>query len=170
MSTSLLYHEFGLRGYVHRRVDRSGGMTVFHIEQPRDKLRCPRCGTADVTRKGSHERVFRGLPIGDRPTLVYLDVARVRCAACEITRQVRVPFADEKRRHTRAFARYALGLTRHMTIRDVARHLGVGWDLIKEIKKEHLERKFRQPKLRHLKQLAIDEIHLGGGRRYSTLR
>jgi len=169
MSTSLLYHELGLRGYVHRRVDRSGGMTVFHIEQPRDKLRCPRCGSADVTCQGSRERVFRGLPIGDRPTLVYLDVARVRCAACEITRQVRVPFADEKRRHTRAFARYALGLTRHMTIRDVARHLGVGWDLIKEIKKAHLERKFRQPKLSHLKQLAIDEIHLGGGRRYRTL-
>ena len=59
MSTSLLHHDFGIRGYGYRRVDRSGGMTVFHIEQPRDKLWCPGCGTADVTCKGSRERVFR---------------------------------------------------------------------------------------------------------------
>jgi transposase len=102
-----LYHEFGIRGYEYRRVDRSDGTTVFHIEQPRDKQRCPNCGMANVTCQGRLERVFRCLPIGRRPTLVYLAVARVHCARCEVTRQVRVPFADRKRRHTRAFARYA---------------------------------------------------------------
>jgi transposase len=100
--------------------------------------------------------VFRSLSIGRRPTLVYLAVARVQCAKCEVTRQVRVPFADGKRLHTRAFARYALDLTHHMTIKDVANHLGGGWDLVKGIEKEHLERQFRQPKPRHLKRLAID--------------
>lgn len=149
MSTSLLYHEFGIRGYEHRRMDRSGGTTVFHIEQPRHKLRCAHCGSENVTRQGSRERVFRSLPIGRRPMLVYLDVAHVRCAKCGVTRQVSVPFADGKRQHTRAFARYALDLTRHMTIKDVANHLGVGWDLVKDLKKEHLECHFRQPRLRH---------------------
>ena len=66
MSTSLSCHEFGIRGYEHRRMDRSDWMTVFHIEQPRDKLRCPNCGTANVTCQGSQERVFRSLPIGRR--------------------------------------------------------------------------------------------------------
>ena len=113
--------------------------------------------------------MFRSLPIGRRPTLVYLDVARVQCAKCEVTRQVRVPFADGKRRHTRAFARYALELTRHMTIMDVANHLGVGWDLAKGLRKEHLERQFRQPKLRYLKRLAIDEIHVGRSGQVRTL-
>ena len=142
---------------------------MFHIEQPRDMLRCAHCGSANVTRQGSRGRVFRSLPIGRRPMLVYLDVARVRCAKCGVTRQVSVPFADGKRQHTRAFARYALELTHHMTIKDVANHLGVGWDLVKDLKKEYLERHFRQPRLRHLKRLAIDEIHIGRGYQFRTL-
>ena len=53
MPTRFLYHEFGIRGYQHRRMDHADGMTMFHIEQPRDKLRCPNCGTANVTCQGS---------------------------------------------------------------------------------------------------------------------
>ena len=50
-------------------------------------------------------------------------------------RQVKVPFADPRRSYTNAFERYALELSRRMTIRDVAKHLGVGWDMIKDIQK-----------------------------------
>lgn len=55
------------------------------------------------------------------------------------------------------------------TIQDVAQHLGVGWDLIKDLKKSDLVRRFRKPKLRGLKRLAIDEICIGRGHRYRTL-
>ena len=48
------------------------------------------------------------------------------------------------RRHTKAFARYALELLRRMTIQDVALHLGVGWDMIKEIQKRDLLSSLRQ--------------------------
>jgi transposase len=100
---------------------------------------------------------------------IVLEVARVYCPKCNATRQVRVGFADEYRRHTRAFARYALELTGMATIQDVADHLCVGWDLIKELKKSDLARRFRKPKLGGLKHLAIDEICLGRGRRFRTL-
>jgi transposase len=100
---------------------------------------------------------------------IVMDVARVYCPKCNVTRQVRVDFADEYRRHTRAFARYALELTAMATIQDVADHLHVGWDLIKELKKSDLARRYRKPKLRGLKRLAIDEICLGRGRRFRTL-
>jgi transposase len=115
------------------------------------------------------ERIFRSVPIGSKPVAIVLDVARVYCPKCNATRQVRVGFADEYRRHTRAFARYALELTRLGTIQDVADHLHVGWDLIKELKKKDLARRYRKVKLRGLKHLAIDEICLGRGRRYRTL-
>jgi hypothetical protein len=42
-------------------------------------------------------------------------------------RQVRVSFAAERVSYTRAFERYALELSRSMTIRDVARHLRISW-------------------------------------------
>jgi transposase len=169
MSTSLLYHTCGIRGYEYRSAEYLCGTTFFRIEQPREKLRCPRCGRRDVTVRGSVLRVFRSVPIGSKPVAIALDVPRVHCPKCNVTRQVQVGFADERRRHTRAFARYALELVRLGTIQDVADHLGVGWDLIKELKKSDLARRYRKPKLRDLKHLAIDEICLGHGRRFRTL-
>jgi transposase len=43
-----------------------------------------------------------------------------------------------------------------MTILDVARHLGVGWDIVKDIQSRYLTRRFARPKLGRLRQLAID--------------
>ena len=56
-----------------------------------------------------------------------------------------------------------------MTIKDVALHLGVSWDIVKEIQKQDLQRRFGKPKLKHLRQLAIDEISVGKGHRYVTI-
>jgi transposase len=84
-------------------------------------------------------------------------------------RQVEVAFADPRRTYTKAFERYALELSRSMTIQDVARHLDVGWDLIKEIQKRDLSRRFAKPKLKHLKRIAIDEIAVAKGHRYLTV-
>jgi transposase len=93
----------------------------------------------------------------------------VGCADCGVVRQVPVEFADERRSYTQAFERYVLELSRHMTIRDVARHLQVGWDLVKDIQKRYLSRKFRRIKLHALRQIAIDEIAIGRGQRYLTV-
>ncbi len=62
-------------------------------------------------------------------------------------------------------AAHAVELTGMATIQDVANHLCVGWDLIKELKKSDLARRYRKPKLRRLKHLAVDEICIGRGRR-----
>jgi transposase len=84
-------------------------------------------------------------------------------------RQVKVDFADYRRTYTKAFERYALDLLRHMTILDVARHLGVSWDCVKDIQKRHLKIRFSRPKLKSLRFLAIDEISTGKGQRYLTV-
>ena len=68
-----------------------------------------------------------------------------------------------------AFERYALELGRRMTIRDVAMHLGVGWDVVKDIQKRDLSRRFAKPKLKHLRHIAIDEIAVAKGHRYLTV-
>jgi len=39
-----------------------------------------------------------------------------------------------------------------MTIQDVARHLGVSWDVIKEIQKRSLKRRFSRPKLKKIRE------------------
>jgi len=98
-----------------------------------------------------------------------MEVPRVHCRACGITRQVAVPFAEEQRSYTRAFERHVLELRQSMTIWDVAQHLGVSWWLVKDIEKRYLGRVFSKPKLKRLKLIAIDEISIGKGHRYLTI-
>lgn len=115
------------------------------------------------------ERRLRATPIGMRPVWIEVAAPRVECRVCGAIRQVKLNFAEQRRRYTKAFARYALELGRHMTIQDVARHLGVCWDTIKEIQKSDLQQRFAKPKLGKLKRLAIDEIYLGSRSGYVTV-
>lgn len=168
MSTSLLYHAFGLRGYRYVSSAYVEGLVVFRIEPRLEKLRCSECGSQEVIRRGSVARRFRSLPIGGKGVWLELEVPRLGCA-CGAVRQIELGFAEPLRRHTKAFARYALDLLRCMTIQDVACHLQVSWDTIKDIAKQDLQRRFGRPKLKHLRHLAIDEISIGHGHRYLTV-
>ena len=169
MSTSLLYHAFGIRGYQYIRTDYRGGQTIFTIYQDSQTCRCSACGSHQTVHRGRVDRRFRTLPIGGRATFVALPIPRVECLACGVVRQVKVPFADPRRSYTSSFERYALELGRRMTIRDVAVHLGVSWDLIKDIQKRNLSRRYGKPKLKHLRHIAIDEIAVAKGHRYLTV-
>ena len=169
MSTSLLYHGFGVRGYRYVKTEYGQGQVTFTMAQPRESWRCPECGSQDVIGRGQNVRRFRTLPIGARPVFLVLAVPRVECRHCGVVRQVKIRFADPRRSYTRAFQRYALELSRHMTIKDVADHLNISWDVIKDIQKRHLQRRFAKPKLKHLRQIAIDEISTGKGHRYVTI-
>jgi transposase len=169
MSTSLLYHAFAIRGYEYIRTDYQGGEVVFTIAQEPKTFRCEACGSRDVRPKWRVERRFHSLPIGSRATAVVLPIPRVACRNCGVIRQVEVDFADPRRTYTKAFERYALELSRRMTILDVARHLGVGWDLIKDIRKRDLSRRYAKPKLKGLRRIAVDEIAVSKGHRSLTV-
>ncbi len=131
MSTSLLYHAFGLVGYRYVSQSFQGGKVTFRIDQARDRLRCAQCGSAEVWAQGGKDRLFHSLPIGGKPTFVQFKVPRILCFDCGTSRQVKLGFAEPKKHYTRAFERYVLELSRHMTIQGVANHLQVGWDTVK---------------------------------------
>jgi transposase len=104
-----------------------------------------------------------------KPVYLELAVPRLYCWSCHTMRQPELGFAAPKKHYTRAFARYVLELSQFMTLTDVARHLGVSWDTVKEIQRQRLEIRYAKPKLKHLTQLAIDEISIGRGHRYVTV-
>jgi transposase len=169
MSTSLLYHAFSIRGYEYVRSEYQGGEVTFTIRQEPKTFRCEHCGACDVRPRGRVERRFRSLPIGSRSTAIVFSIPRVACQACGLVRQVKLGFADPRRTYTKAFERYALELSQCMTILDVARHLSVSWDIVKDIQKRDLSRRYARPKLKDLRQIAIDEIAVGKGHRYLTI-
>jgi transposase len=122
-----------------------------------------------VQRRGRAERQFRLLPTGRRATFLVFPIPRVACRACGVIRQVEIGFADPRRTYTKAFERYALELSRHMTILAVARHLGVSWDVITGIQKRVLGHRYVKPKLKHRSQIASDKIAVAKGHRYVTV-
>jgi transposase len=84
-------------------------------------------------------------------------------------RQIRLGLAEERRTYTRAFARYVLELSKYMTIKDVAEHLAVSWDIVKDIQKRYLTQHYAKPALKDVRQIAIDEICVGRGYQFLTI-
>ena len=169
MSTSILYHGWGMVGYDYLSTKYERGAMIFSVE-PRDKtVCCPECGRTDVVCRGAKVRQFRSLPIGMKPVFIESKVQRVWCPVCDFVRQVNLRFADPRVTYTRPLERYALDLLRSMTILDVARHLGMSWDTIKDIQKRDLQARYSRPKLRNIRLLAIDEIAVAKGHRYLTV-
>ena len=142
---------------------------MFTIERKAETYRCAACGSENVWRQGVVVRRFRTLPIGGKGVELEARIPRLACQDCGAVRQAVIGFAEPRRSYTRSFERYVLELSRHMTIKDVACHLGVSWDVVKEIQKKSLQRRFAKPRLKHLKQIAIDEISTGKGHRYVTI-
>lgn len=169
MSTSILYHGFGIRGYRYSRSYFQEGDIVFVIEKDPFSLRCPCCKGRGVIKRGSLLRWFHTVPIGKKRVYIALHVPRVECRDCNIVRQVQIGFADPRRTYTKTFERFALELSRHMTVKDVALHLGVSWDIVKEIQKRYLSKHYAKPRLKDLELVAIDEISIGKGHRYLTV-
>ncbi|HDL86565.1 MAG TPA: transposase, partial [Candidatus Acetothermia bacterium] len=169
MSTSLLYHAFGIRGYIYKATEYQQGRILFRIRHNHKRLRCPECNSRRAVRRGCVEREFRSVPIGGKPVVIRLGVQRVLCLKCGVLRQVHLGFAEARRCYTRSFERYVLALSQRMTILDVSRHLGVSWDIVKEIQKRYLTRRFSRPRLKDVRYLAIDEIAIRKGHKYLTV-
>ena len=135
MSTSLLYHAFGVRGCQEVALDFVAPAVRFRLEQDESSLRCSNCSSSHVNKSGVVIRQFRTVPIGRKEVFLELPCQRLYCFDCNKTRQARIPFADPRFGYTRSFERYALDLSRRTTIAHAAAHLNVGWDTVKEIQK-----------------------------------
>ncbi len=101
MSTSLLYHAFGIRGYDYLGTAYEDGHVRFTIGQRRHTYRCPACGAREVAPRGCRRRTFQAVPIGGKPVEIALAIRRVACPACDVVRQTPPNFADPRRSYTR---------------------------------------------------------------------
>jgi len=80
MSTSLLYHGFGIQGYQHVHTKYHDGAIHYRVRQEVFSLRCPECGSYQVKRRGLVMRRFRTLPIGSKP--VWIELASSGSCVC----------------------------------------------------------------------------------------
>jgi transposase len=84
MSTSLLYHAWGLKGYRYVRSHYGGGKLIFTVKPNPRSLTCPVCHCRDILLHGSTYRMGREVSIGsqDGPTGLQYVEARQRLRRC----------------------------------------------------------------------------------------
>jgi len=169
MSTSILYHGFGIQEHRYLRTEYIGGALIFHLEKAPNRQRCAICGSRQVIRKGQRIRHIRTVPVGSKPVFLALHLHRLQCRSCGGLRQEPIGVSFPKKRWTRMLARYVVELLRRATVEDVARHLQMSWDTIKEIHAWALEKKFRRRRIAHLQYLGVDEVSVRRGHRYLTI-
>jgi transposase len=169
MTTSMLYHAYGIAGVKHTSTKYEGGQVVIAAEMTHNSIHCPKCRHYQGIFRGKTVRRLRLPPFGSKKCFLELTLHRVECRNCDHLYWPVLPFMQGMKRMTRSFIRYALDLLQFGTIKDVADHVGMGWDAIKEIHKEALEKKYDDIPLEDVEYVAIDEFSIRKGHKYMTV-
>ena len=166
---SELYKSIGVRGYSLLECWRKDGTFHLRLAAPASCYRCPQCGNRDVIRRGTVDRIVHAPRIGMDRTLLLIQTPRLECRRCERVLNAVLPNVVPKCNYTKSFATLVIDLRKMMTIRDVARYLGVGEGMVRGIDKSYLQTKFSKPRLRDLEVIAIDEIYVGSKNKFFTI-
>ena len=169
MDTSFMYHALGLRDQECSRTRYEGSMIKLEIKTREEKLRCAHCHSRNVVHDGKRVREFRSVTIGSKPIVLIKTVYRLKCKDCGAVLDEPIAFATGKRHYTHRFERYACELSSFATIKDVATHLRVSWDTVKDIQKRYLHRRYAHPDLSGLRYIGIDEFAVSKGHVYMTV-
>lgn len=172
MESSFLYHAFGVsRDYQYHATEYKNNAIYLKLKSISLKnVKCPHCGGTHVIKYGVIHRNIHNLPIGSKRTFLTLTIQRYECKDCNKVFQADIPFTHGNVSYTYRFSHYILDLLRlGATIKDVSKHLGVGWDMVKDIHKRYLKRKYSHPDISKVKRIGIDEFAVRKGHVYKTI-
>lgn len=159
----------GYRVYRHEIDDRAKTLKLW-IRRKRGnrKIECSGCGRKFTEVAEVSERAVRDLPWGEFQTTVFLEIYRVKCPQCGVKRE-KVLQLPTKAPFSKRFEE-AVGLAcESAAARQVARQFGLAASTVRRIDLRYLERweaGRHQPRLR---QMGVDEIHLGRQQRFLTV-
>ena len=171
MNSSFLYHAWGLYSLECTKEEFKCNTIILHVQSKKRLSVCPKCGKRHLVKNGYRFRDFIGLPIGGKKVIIRMKVQRYKCKneECDYDQQENIPFATGSRSYTHRFAKYVVELLRGMTLQDVANHLNVSWDTVKEIHSIYLERHYSPPSLKGVVNIGIDEFAVRKGHIYKTI-
>jgi len=142
MTVSLLDKAFGVSGLNQTAIKHVDDKIIIEAEMTHSGFSCPHCQGSKGIFRGKKTRVFHIPPVGSKKSFLSLKLHRVQCLSCGHLHWPTLSFMPGTKRMTYSFIHYALELLKFGTIKDVANHLGVGWDTVKEIHKDALQKKY----------------------------
>lgn len=171
MNASLLYQAYGVKDYAYASTKYKDNAIFLHLKTIVPKrLICPHCGGVHVINFGTILRHIHNLPFGSKACYLSLHIQRYRCKDCNKVWQAKIGFTHGTVSYTYRFCRYVLDLLRMgATIQHVARHLHVGWNMVKEIHKKYLKAKYSHPNIKNVRRIGIDEFATRKGHVYKTI-
>lgn len=170
MSTSMIYHAWGAKGYTLKSTTYDAKGTTFTLEPQRRLYICPQCKSKDVTTRGSIDRIIQSVPVGFAEKVYFkVKVPRVDCKNCGGLHYIDLQIADARKSYTKQLARFVYLLFSIATVSAIARCIGLNWQIVKDIVKSFLEKKYSKPDLRGLTLISIDEISIGKNHKYLTV-
>lgn len=169
MSTSLLYHAYGISGVQYKNTEYDDSRIIFKTEIDRESICCPRCKSKNFNYKGKKNRRFRMIPFGRK--ICFLDVLlhRAHCQDCKKIWWPSLPFMCGIRRMVKGFFHYICDLLQMGTIKDVANHLGISWGVVKIIHAMVLRKEYKHIDISEIEYIGIDEFSLKKGHEYMTI-
>lgn len=132
------------------------------------KIECGGCGRKFTQIYDVGERAVRDLPWSEFRVTVFIEVYRVKCPDCGVKRE-KVPLLPSKAPFSKRFED-AVGLAcESAPARRVARQFGLAESTVRAIDLRYLERWDRARRKPALRQMGVDEIHLGKKQKFLTV-
>jgi transposase len=159
----------GYRVYRHE-IDEKNKILELWVRRKRGnrKLECSGCGRKFQDVYDSNERSVRDLPWSSFRTTVHIEVYRVKCPECGVKIE-KVPLLPSKAPFSERFEDAVGQACESASARQVARRFGLAESTVRAIDLRYLERwdaKRRRPPLR---QMGVDEIHIGKKQKFLTV-
>ena len=168
MSTSNLYHAYGIKGVQYKSTQYEKKSIIYFAEMVYQKIRCPNCSSKNSHFKGQKKRRFRMIPIGSKKCFLDVILHRLKCVDCGHMWWPRLSFMKGKSQMTRAFIQFAFDLLSMSTVQDVSRLLGISWNVVKRIHKMKLKKLYKKIDLKDVKYISLDEFAIKKGHEYMS--
>ncbi len=170
MANSLLFHALSIKDFDHISWDYSGKNTTTQtISRQHDQFHCAACDSKNVTPTSVGIRKFKCGKIGRDNWILKVVKHRVKCHDCGAFLTEAFSFIpSQKARITNTLARSIIELRSEMSINAIALHYDLEWHVIKNLEKEHLQKKYRSISLKNVQLIGIDEIYVGK-KNYKTI-
>jgi transposase len=132
------------------------------------KLECCGCGRKFADVYDCNERAVRDLPWSTFLTTVHIEVYRVKCPDCGV-RVEKVPLLPSKAPFSKRFEDAVGQACESAPARQVARRFGLAESTVRAIDLRYLERWAATRRKPALRQMGVDEIHMGKKQKFLTV-
>jgi transposase len=132
------------------------------------KLVCSGCGRKLSQVYDTYEREVRDLPCFEFRTTVVIELYRVRCPECGVKTE-KVPQLPSKAPFSKRFEEAVGQACESAPVRRVARHFGLPASTVRAMDLRYLKRWAAGRRKTALRQMGVDEIHLGKKQKFLTV-